>query len=61
MKTKYLPGVVLFFLLALFSTAATQLMALTEQEFREGFRPLFDAKSLSDWDGDMRSGALKTA
>lgn len=34
-------------------------MALTEQEFREGFRPLFDAKSLSDWDGDMRIWSIE--
>ena len=30
------------------------LAALTEQEVREGFRPLFDSKDLSDWEGDER-------
>ena len=32
----------------------TPLAALTDQEVREGFRPLFDSKDLSDWEGDER-------
>ena len=36
-----------------FAVCAT-LAALTDQEVREGFHPLFDTKDLSQWEGDER-------
>ena len=54
MKTaKFLcAGLLLWGVLLLSAPAARA--ALTDQEKREGFHPLFDTKDLSDWEGDMR-------